>query len=110
MATLKINIGEDAGLRFTITDSGTAVDLTGGSLKVKIALNVKTSDANALFMDTFTTFTDAVNGIHNEIIPKQTTSTWSPGNYIYQAQFTDSTGIVKHKEIAPLIIADTLFI
>lgn len=110
MATLKINIGEDAGLRFTLTDSGTAVDLTGGSLKMKIAKNILTPDNEALFLDTFTTFTDAVNGIHDETIAKETTATWEAGNYIYQCQFTDGSGIVKNEDVKPVIIIDTLFV
>jgi len=89
MATIKIKIGADAPLEFTVTDGGVVVDLTGGTLDVRIA---KSTTATAIYSDSFTSFTDAVNGIHDEVIPAATTATWTAGNYYLQARFTDSAG------------------
>src|SRR5574343_410239 len=109
MANLRLKAGDDQLWHFVITDSGTAVDLTGGTIYVKIAKNILVSDNLALFYDSFTTFTDAVNGIHDEVIAKETTATWGAGNYLYQVRFVDSGGITRSEEIGNCVIEAVLF-
>ena len=100
MATLKLKSGDDNPVKFIITDSdGAAINLTGGTIKFKIADKRSTTDGNAEFSGEFTTFTDASNGIHVETIPDSTTKDWTPKNYIFQSRFIDSAGLVQSEDV-----------
>ena len=109
MATLKLKIGDDETVRFTITDAdGSVVDLTGGTIKLKIADNIDVTDASADYVGTYTSFTDAANGIHDETIPDSETGTWSAGKKKYQVRFINSGGIVVSEDVDNVIIEKNL--
>jgi hypothetical protein len=109
MATLRLKCGDDETVRFTITDAdGAAINLTGGSIKFKIAKSDNVTDANATYIGTYTSFTDAANGIHDETIPDSTTGAWTPNNERYQARFIDSSGIVVSEDIDNIILEGNL--
>ena len=100
MATLKLKIGDDNTIRFTITDADdAAVNLTGGTIKLKIAKTLSITDANAEYYGEYTTFTDATNGIHDETIPDSTSGSWTAGWYKYQTRFIDSSNIVISEDV-----------
>ena len=110
MATLKLKSGDDITLRFTITDADSvAINLTGGTLKFKIARNIDIADASATYLGTYTSFTNAAGGIHDEVIPDSVTSLWTPGTYKYQVRFIDSTGAVVSEDVDNCIIEQNLF-
>ena len=99
MATLKLKSGDDLKIKFTITDSdGAAVDITGGTIRLKIAKNLNVTDGNAEYFDSFTSFTDPTNGIHIETIPDSTTKDWTSGNYIYQSRFIDTNPLTRTED------------
>lgn len=99
MGVLILNSGDDLNIKFTITDSDdAAVNLTGGTIRFKIATSLGVSNASALYFDSYTTFTDAANGIHIEVIPDATTNAWTSGHYIFQVRFNDSSGIVRTED------------
>jgi hypothetical protein len=109
MATLKLKSGDDVQIKFTITDSdGTAIPLTGGTIRFKIAKNINVTNANAEYFGSYSTFTDAANGIHVETIPDTTTKDWTQGEYKYQVRFIDSTSIVRSEDVGPCIIEENL--
>lgn len=109
MAELKLKIGDDIQIKFTITDSdGTAIPLTGGTIKFKIAKNVNITDGNAEYSGEYTTFTDATNGIHIETIPDSTTAAWTGGQYKYQTRFIDSSLVVRSEDIGNCILEKNL--
>lgn len=109
MATLKLKSGDDITLRFTITDADSAaVDLTGGTIKFKIAPNIQTADGSATYLGSYTSFTNAAGGIHDETIPDSTTNAWPIGKYIYQVRFIDSTGAVVSEDVTNCIIEQNL--
>ena len=109
MATLKLKSGDDITLRFTITDADSAaVNLTGGTIKLKIAKNLNVADGSAQYLGSYTSFTDAANGIHDETIPDSTTSSWTPGSYKFQARFIDSAGAVVSEDVDTCLIEKNL--
>ncbi|MEE9451104.1 MAG: hypothetical protein V3V72_13725 [Ignavibacteriaceae bacterium] len=100
MATLKLKSGDDNPVKFVITDSdGDAVNLTGGTIKFKIAKTRSTTDANAEYFGEYTSFTSAVTGTHIETIPDATSKDWTPDNYIFQSRFEDSEGLVQSEDV-----------
>jgi hypothetical protein len=110
MATIKLKVGDDNTVKFTITDSaGTAINLTGGTIKFKIAKGLNTTDANAVYVASYTSFTDPTNGIHSEVIPDSISGLWSPGtNYKYQSRFIDSGGIVQSEDVDNCVLEQNL--
>ena len=97
-------------MRFTITDAdNAAVNLTGGTLKFKIAKNINTSDANAVYVGTYTSFSAPTTGIQTETIADSVTALWTPGNYQYQTRFIDSSGLVRSEDVDTCIIEKNLF-
>lgn len=109
MATLKLKIGDDETAKFTITDSaGAAVNLTGGTIKFKIAKDINVTDANAEYSGSYTSFTDAANGIHQEVIPDAVTGLWTPGTYQFQSRFVESSGAVQSEDSDVCILEQNL--
>ena len=100
MGVLKLKSGSDNIVKFTITDSDdTVVNLTGGTIRFKIVSSLGVSNNNAEYFGSYTSFTDASNGIHKETIPDATTKDWTPGDYIFQSRFIDSTGKVRDEDV-----------
>lgn len=109
MAALKLKAGDDLSMKFTIVDSdGAVIDLTGGTIKFKIALTLGITDVAALYTDSYTTFTNPTGGIHTEVIPDLTTKDWAAGQYLYQSRFIDSSGIVQSEDIGRCTILENL--
>ena len=109
MATLKLKSGDDLQIRFTITDNDDAVvNLTGGTIKFKIAKNINKDDASAEYLGTYTTFSAPTTGIQTETIADSVTATWTPGNYQYQVRFIDSSGLVRSEDVDTCIIEQNL--
>ena len=110
MAALKLNAGDDLSIKFTIVDSaGSVIDLTGGTIKFKIAVSLGITDAAAVYTGTYTSFTNATGGIHTEVIPDSTTKDWPPANnYLFQSRFIDSTGNVQSEDIGRCTVLENL--
>lgn len=109
MAALKLKAGDDLSMKFTIVDSdGAVIDLTGGTIKFKIALTLGVTDAAALYTESYTSFTNPTGGIHTETIPDLTTKDWVAGQYLYQSRFIDSSGIVQSEDIGRCTILENL--
>lgn len=108
--TLKFKAGDDITLHFALTNAdGEPEALTGGTLKLKIARKLNTTDAAALYLGEFTAFSDAANGIHDQPVANAVSGAWPPGPYIYQARFIDSGGLVVSEEINDCIVEKNLF-
>lgn len=109
MAALKLKAGDDLSMKFTIVDSdGTAINLTGGTIKFKIAVTLGVTDAAALYTGEYTSFTNPTGGIHIEVIPDATTKDWTAGQYFYQSRFIDSSGNVQSEDIDRCTILENL--
>lgn len=109
MAALKLKAGDDLPIKFTIVDSaGAVVDLTGGTIKLKISVKLGVTDAAALYVGSYTSFTNPTGGIHTETIPDATTKDWAAGPYLYQSRFIDSSGIVQSENIDRCAILENL--
>jgi hypothetical protein len=109
MATLKLKAGDDLQIQFTITDSDSAVvNLTGGTIRFKIAKNLNKTDAAAMYFDSYTSFTNAAGGIHVETIPDSVTALWTAGSYKYQVRFIDSSALVRSEDVDTCIIEENL--
>ena len=85
-----------------------AVNLTGGTIRFKIAKTLSTLNIDAEYFDSYTSFTDATNGIHKEIIPDATTKDWTPNTYKYQTRFIDSLDIVRDEDVGICKIEENL--
>jgi len=109
MATLKLKAGDDIALRLTVTDSGTAVNLNGGTITFKIAKNILITDADATYFNTITSFSNAAGGIHDMNISKLDSITWTAGTYFYQVRFADYNGIKRSEDVGVCVIEVTLF-
>lgn len=68
------------------------VDITGGT--ILFTMKIARTDKNHVFQKAFT-ITNAVWGLAELIITATETSAFSPRNYLYDIQFTDSNGNVK---------------
>ena len=109
MAALKLKAGDDLSIKFIIVDGdGAVIDLTGGTIKFKISLKLGVTDAAALYIGTFTSFTNPTGGIHIEVIPDSTTKDWAAGQYKYQSRFIDSSGNVQSEDIDRCTILENL--
>ena len=109
MATLKLKSGSDNIVEFTITDNDNkVVNLTGGTIRFKIATSLGVTNENAEYFDSYTSFTDAANGIHQEIIPDTTTKDWTPNNYVFQSRFIDSSDVVRDEDVGVCEIEENL--
>ncbi len=101
MATLELKSGDDITLKFTIKDADKAViDITGGTIRFKIAPALGVTNANAEYFASYTgPFTDPTNGIHKEKIPDSVTKDWTPAEYKWQVRFIDSAGDVITEDV-----------
>lgn len=109
MAALKLKAGDDLSIKFTIVDSnGDVINLTGGTIKFKIAVTLGVTDLAAVYTGTYTSFTDPTNGIHIETIPDATTKDWVAGQYLYQSRFINSSGNVQSEDIDRCTILENL--
>ena len=109
MATLKLKSGSDNIVKFTVTDSDSAVvNLTGGTIRFKIATSLGVTNAAAEYFDSYTSFTGAANGIHKETIPDSVSKLWTPNNYVFQSRFIDSAGIVRDEDVGICEIVENL--
>jgi len=106
---LILKSGDDLQIKFTWTDSdGTAIPLTGGTIRFKIAKKLSVSNASAEYFGSYTTFTSEMLGIHIETIPDSTTAAWTTGNYKYQARFIDSSSVVRSEDVGVCEIVSNL--
>ena len=106
---LKLKVGDDNTVQFTITDSdGVAIDLTGGTIKLKIAKSLSIADGSAEYYAAYTSFTNAAGGIHSEVIPDSISGLWTAGTYKYQARFINSAGIVQSEDVGNCLLISNL--
>lgn len=109
MGILKLKAGDDIHMKFTIVDSdGDAINLTGGTISFKIASSIGVSNDNAEFFGEFTSFTDPTNGISVNTIPDATSKDWTPGSYVRQTRFTNSSGVVQSEKVDQCEIVENL--
>ena len=100
MGVLILKAGDDLFMKFTIkNDDGDAINLTGGTIAYKIAKQIGTSNDDAIFYGTFTTFSDATNGISVNKIAKAISKLWTIGDARQQTQFIDSSGNVESEDV-----------
>lgn len=87
MATEKVYIGNDYAATVTVKEDGTAIDITGGTLK----LIIRDYTDTIIHTETVTSFSDPTNGIASIEIAGATTADFTQGVFRYVVNFTSST-------------------
>jgi hypothetical protein len=91
---LVIDQGSDFAIDLTITDAGTAKNLTGYSGRAQIRPTHAASSTTASF--TCSIVGAATDGILKMELPSATTTSMTPGRYVYDLEIhTESDAIVK---------------
>lgn len=111
--TIEIIIGNTYSSTITITDSNGAVDITGNTVKFKIARTLSVSDAGAEYLASTEDATDLVmttpaSGICTLTIPEDTTKAFAPGTYKWQIRYIDGSN-VSDTDAGVCEIKDSLF-
>lgn len=79
-------------LQFTLLENNVAIDLTGATIKCQFRKEKKTGSLIKTLTDTSgITVTDATGGIFKI---DAFTMTWNAGEYFYDIQITDSSGVI----------------
>jgi len=107
--TLELKSGDDYTLQFTFVDSdGAAVDITGKTVKFAIKNKLSDSDASAIYSTSWTSHSDAANGITTKDIADSVTAAWTPGQYKWQARVINTDNSVNSTDIGECIIEENL--
>ena len=86
---------------------GTAVNITGKSVKFMIKQSLSDDDADAIYSTTITSHSDPTAGETSKEIAASVTSLWEPGEYKWQARLLDGS-IVQSTDVGPCIIEENL--
>ena len=111
---ITLRSGDSKTIRLTAVNSAdTAVDITGYTLKIKIASDLGVAedetDIELLpYYKSITSISDPTNGIHDEVITKSTTNAWVPGDYLIQARWIDGSGEPGSTAVIPCTIVENL--
>ena len=113
---ITLRSGDSKTIRLTAVNSaGTAVNITGYTLKLKIAsdLGVADNESDIELLPYYKSIasgalSDPANGIHDELITKSTSNTWVPGEYMIQARWIDASGEPVSTDVIPCTIVDNL--
>lgn len=112
MNTIKVKSGDTPTIRLQAKDSNNAaVDISGyTSASLKIAKNLNVSNGDSLYYTSVlsASFSDGVNGIHDFVIPEDTTKDFKTGEYLYQVRLIDSTNVITSTDNGQLIIEQNL--
>lgn len=113
--TITITAGTTYSQTITITDSaGDAIDITGATVKFKIARNPYVDDDDAVYYissesASHLTLSDPANGICTLIIPAATTKTFTEGIYSWQIRYIDTSSNVNDTDEGTCKIEESLF-
>ncbi len=109
---IKIKSGDTPTIRLKVTNSSdVAVDITGyTSASIKIAKNMGISNTDALYYSSVlaAAFSDGANGIHDFVIPEDTTKAMTDGPYLCQTRSIDGSNVVTSTDIYNLEIEGNL--
>jgi len=112
MGKLKIKSGDTPTIKILARDANkAAIDISGyTSIQFKIAVSLKTANANALYYTTVlaASFSNPTSGYHNLVISEDTTKAWAPGEYMYQARIIDGSNVVTSVDVGQCTIEENL--
>lgn len=109
MATLKVKAGDTISRTVTIKDSsGNAIDITGGTVKIKIVNELGDTDAQAIHTSTLT-LSDPTNGVATWSVDNTTSSAWPKCDANWEVEYIDSSGNYSHTDYGPCVIQKSIF-
>lgn len=94
--------GSDENIRVTVKEDGSAVDITGWSITLRIKKKLNDADDDALYSQANSSHTDPAGGISDFAIAKETVNGWEPDRYYIGLQVTDDQG--KDRSTPPMYI------
>lgn len=107
---LKLKSGDDLVLQFEFADElGVPIDLTGKEVSFVIKERRKDSDAQAVYLDTWSTHTDPTNGLTEHPIPDDISKLWNPSQYLWQARIINADTTHNSTDVEPCEIQENLF-
>ena len=107
---LKLKSGDDLVLQFEFADElGVPIDLTGDEVSFCIKKRRKDSDAEAVYLNTWSTHTDPTNGLTEHTISDAVSSLWNPSEYQWQARIINSDTTINSTDVEPCNITENLF-
>lgn len=83
--------GNDRNLNVTVTKDGSAVNITGWSIRFTVKKNATDTDAQAIINKLITSHTDATNGVTQIPINASDTETRDVGNYYFDVMVKDAS-------------------
>jgi hypothetical protein len=104
MRQIAVIKGDTMPLTFTVTDStGTAVNLTGSTVRFTVKKKVDDPDNKAIIAKSWSSHTNAVGGITDVTLTKDDTFR-QPGSYLWDFQITGSGGAISTCDLGEFII------
>ena len=102
MATITHKQGDTLEWVITLTDGGSAVDITDWSIRAQIRQN------DTLIAALTTTVTDAAGGVFSLTATATATDSWAAGNHSCDIEFTDDTSEVFSTETFTVTIIEDI--
>lgn len=109
MATVTFKQGDTINSIITIKVDGSAIDITGGTVKFRIVAMDSTIQADALYDNDDVTITDAANGEATLAIARSVTKLWTPGDYRWEVEYIDGASNYSHTDTDILIIENSIY-
>ena len=88
---IEIVRGDDFSSDITFKLDGVVMNITGSTVMFTIKRRVTDSDANAMYSQTVTIHKNPTSGITTISIPDTITTTFDPGDYVYDIQYVAAT-------------------
>ena len=112
MGRLTFKIGDTAKVQILVRDAArVAIDITAyTSIKVKISKSLDIADVDAEYFGTVLAvdFSNPTDGYHVWNAAAAVTALWEPGQYLFQVQITDASGVVTSTQIQECDIVKNL--
>ena len=102
MATITHKQGDTLEWVISLTEGGSAVDISNWSIRAQIRQN------DTLIATLTTTVTNASGGVFNLTATSTSTDTWAAGNHSCDTEFTDNTNDVFSTETFTVTIIEDI--
>lgn len=110
MATLTLKQGDTISRTVTIKDSaGVAINITGGTVKMKIAKNLTDTNATAIYYNAALTLTTPASGIATLAVTHAVSVLWTPGEYKWEIEYIDASSNYSHTDTGVCIIEKSIY-
>lgn len=109
---LEIKQGDTPTIRLAAKDANKAAinisNYVSASIKIAKALNIINANASYYELVLAANFSDPVNGIHDFVIPEDTTKGLEVGDYFYQIRLLDTGDVVSSSDVGDLKVVQNL--